>query len=315
MSTTDQRDRATGPASPATGRAPGAPSLLRAVGAAVDPRLTARLRRIRRQDELLAGQLRRGHIAVLGFTPHTGGSTVTALLARICADLRGPRALAVDADPAGGLFHRLGGRPGGTAAEVLLALGIRTPAPGMPIRPGHRWLRRQLTVTQTGPLLLAGDPGAGPAPFTRPGEYAATLPRLRRWFPLLVVDTPKGAASPATWEIVTTADHVVVVGTPDPHSLDWLRQGIGWLVRSTGRSSAGRISCAIVDVRRDGGSAAAQRRSAHEAVRVPVVTIPYDRALARSGPLAWHLVGLETRRCARELAATVATALTIGPVR
>jgi MinD-like ATPase involved in chromosome partitioning or flagellar assembly len=282
-------------------------SVRSAVLRAFDPRLTPHLRTERRQCETLSGQLPAGtSIAVVGDVPQAGRSTVAALLALAFARYHGPRVLAIDAQGAGGLRHRLAGRAAGNTDEVLAALGIRNadPTGPRPVAVGHRWLRQHLSIAEDA-LLLAPDPKAGEAPQLTDVEYTAALRVLRKYVSVVVTDTPvlsNGSIVPA---VVTNADRVVIVGPDDERGPEHIATCLRWISALL----PGPVDGAVVSVLVQRDRRRTRRRAAAlSSAGAPSVILPFDRALQSPTVLHWRDLAFRTQRQALALA----TEVTIG---
>jgi len=194
-------------------------------------------------------------------------------------------------------------------ADVLIALGARTPlrwpaAPTPPSQVGYRWLKQRLALGGAGasPMLLASDPVRAEAPL-RGNEYQKCVRRLRRWFPLILTDTPRAPVAPVLPAVVDTADWFVVVGGADEAGVAAVQQTLYWLrwLRQD-QGAGGRVTCVLIQ---RGEEQAGRFQVSKNFFQEPTFVLPRDHGAGRSDTLVWHLAGPNLKRAIFSVAASV----------
>jgi MinD-like ATPase involved in chromosome partitioning or flagellar assembly len=271
--------------------------------------LTTRIRDERRRYATLRAPVRPGSsIAVISAAPHSGCSTVAALLARAYAEVQGDRVLAVDAAPTAGLTARLATRAG-ALDEVLRTLGIREPAAADGAQPTYRWLRSRLDIAG-GLMVLAPDsPVIAKDPPLTENEYPSVIRRLGRWFPLTITDVDP-AYPELLGSVISTADRILIVATADENGLAWLNRALTWLSGPGGRTlpEGKTLPQVVVSVLVQ----PAPDVMPLFALPTPAFVIPYDDTLRDAGTLSWQGISPLTREAVLDLAAEVAVPLRAG---
>jgi hypothetical protein len=168
------------------------------------PGSAAELARLRRSEIALAGtEPRPMTVVVGGFSPASGASTLTALVARAMAGLAPGRVAVLDADGVRQTQRQRLGAPGGGDMRHLLA----TPEAWRSRRVVDRFLAPARV-----PLLAVAPDGSRSIPLD---QVDLALRLLRRRFPIVIVDLPLSDEWHYEWT-VRTADRVVGIGAPGP---------------------------------------------------------------------------------------------------
>jgi hypothetical protein len=208
---------------------------LRLAARACLPALTVDADRHHEDRRVLAAPDLSASVAVLGVGDPRARACVSALVVQAIAAYQGSRVLALDANRSGGLRPHLTESTQDSLNPVLAGLGVRSrgPRPDQPAT--HRWVRSRLTPCSD-LALLAADPAA-PGPDLTGGECGFALPRLHRWWPLIVTDLPEPGPNNATERAVATADRVILVADQDLADTP-VRRAWQWLCGLMGESAA-----------------------------------------------------------------------------
>jgi Mrp family chromosome partitioning ATPase len=190
-----------------------ASTALRTLTAAVTPRSSGELARLRRGQTQLAGRSPRPMVVVvLGFTPRAGTSTLAALIARLLAALAPGRVAMLDGDGVQQSQRVVLGADDSGDLRALLA----APQAWRSRRAIDRYLA-QASV----PLLTMARDRSWSVPLDHI-DQAVKL--MRRRFPVVIVDLPLVSEVHYEWT-ARAADHVILVGNQGADldsAQDWL---------------------------------------------------------------------------------------------
>jgi MinD-like ATPase involved in chromosome partitioning or flagellar assembly len=254
----------------------------------------------RRQE--LAQRIRRRlsrprQIAVVSLKGGVGVTTVTALLGLTFARHRDDHIVAVDASPdAGTLADRLTGTSDSTVLNLLDeidAVGSLSDVARFTTMAGRLHV-----------LASEQDPALGEE-LTR-AEYEQVCAVLTRFYDLLIIDAGTGIVHAAMEGALSTADSVVIVGSPTVDGVSRASKTLDWLAARNQEERAGNAVIALcagrssdeVDPERLRGYFASRCRA--------VLEIPYDPQLATGGRLDLATQAPATSDAFLELAALLA---------
>ncbi len=155
----------------------------------------------------LAGSSRT--VAVFGAKGGVGATTVTLLAGLLAAEVPGLRPLVVEIAPDGGaIAPQIGVQMGRNARDLLASLTVAH-------RDGLGFVQGFLAVWGRLPVLLAPPVLHGAAPLT-PDDYAALLALVGRHYNLVLLDCGAAVTHPLARFACGVADHLLLVGQPDP---------------------------------------------------------------------------------------------------
>jgi MinD-like ATPase involved in chromosome partitioning or flagellar assembly len=243
-----------------------------ATGGAVNPGIGPAEQRRHELAQRIGRRLARPRqIAVVSLKGGVGVTTVTALLSLTFAGHRGDRVVALDANPdAGTLADRLTGTCDSTVRNLLDEIDDIGSLSDV---------ARFTTVAGRLHVLASEQDPALSEEFTR-AEYEQVRAVLTRFYDLVIVDAGTGIVHHAMEGGLTTADGVVIVGSPTVDGVSRASRTLDWLVA---RGQAERAARAVVALcgGRSSEEVDPQRMREYFASRCrAVVEIPYDPHLA-----------------------------------
>ncbi len=244
-------------------------------------------------------------IAVSSIKGGVGKTTVAACLGLVLAEMRGDRAVALDANPdAGTLADRLTGEVDVTVRQMLNNMtGIRS------------WSDVARYTSLAGRLqVLASeqDPASSDA-FNRV-EYEQVCGVLRRFFNIIITDSGTGLVHSAMEGTLALADSLVIIGAPTVDGASRASKTLDWLI-AHGHRDLVADGVVVLSYDRVSREVDRDRVREHFAARCRgVAEVPHDPHLATGGRIELDALRPATRQAFMEIAALLADRFEFVPV-
>jgi MinD-like ATPase involved in chromosome partitioning or flagellar assembly len=281
-------------------------ALYSATGGFVNPGLGAAELARRELVHRIRSPLSGSHqIAVSSIKGGVGKTTVSACLGLVLAELRGDRAVALDANPdAGTLADRLTGEVEVTVRQMLNNIAT--------IRSWADVARYTSLAGRLQVLASEQDPASSEA-FNRV-EYEQVCAVLRRFFNIIITDSGTGLVHSAMEGTLALADSLVIIGAPTVDGASRASKTLDWLLAHGHRDlvANGVVVLSYDRVSRDVDR---DRVREHFAARCRgVAEVPHDPHLATGGRIDLGALRPATRQAFMEIAALLADRFEFSPV-
>ncbi|MBS1675162.1 MAG: MinD/ParA family protein, partial [Actinobacteria bacterium] len=248
----------------------------------------------------LAGNAR--FVPVLSRKGGVGKTTVTALLGMALADAREDRVIAVDANPDRGTLAERIARTNGKTVRDLVRIREQVQ--------GYHDISAVVSRDATRLDVLASDTDPRVSEAFSDEDYDQVAAVAAHYYSLVLTDTGTGIVHSVMAATLNRANTIVIVAGLSVDEARLASETITWLELN---GYADRVRDAVVVLNQSTPGAPMVRLGeleAHFRTRVgSVLRIPYDPQIAAGSAITFSALQPETRRAARELAATVVEGL------
>ncbi|MEJ1155270.1 MinD/ParA family protein [Microbacterium marmarense] len=273
---------------------------LRRINLGDSKRAKARKELDRRIAAPLAGGAR--FVPVLSRKGGVGKTTVTTLLGMALADARDDRVIAIDANPDRGTLSDRISRPGGKTVRDLVRMSGEVV--------GFNDLSAMVARDETRLDVVASDADPSVSEAFSDTDYRDVARLAAHYYSLVLTDTGTGIVHSVMEATLQAADQLVVVAGLSVDEARLASETLTWL-ETNGYSSQVRNAVVVINSARPGSPVVQlDQLESHFKTRVrAVLRMPYDPHIAAGSAITFRDLEPETRRAARELAATVVEGL------
>ncbi|WP_292703761.1 MinD/ParA family protein [Microbacterium sp. 69-10] len=243
-------------------------------------------------------------VPVLSRKGGVGKTTVTALLGMALADARDDRVIAVDANPdRGTLAERVvGGHTKSVRDLVRAQHDIR----------GFHDISALVARDHTRLDVLASDADPRVSEAFGDADYRDVAAVAAQYYSLVLTDSGTGIVHSVMGATLDLADQIVVVSGLSVDEARLASETLTWL-ETNGHAQLAREAIVVLNQSTPGTPLVRlSELEAHFSTRAKhVLRIPYDPQIAGGGPIDFTSLQPETRRAAREIAATLVEGLRV----
>lgn len=243
-------------------------------------------------------------VPVLSRKGGVGKTTVTALLGMALADARDDRVIAVDANPdRGTLAERVvGGHTKSVRDLVRAQHDIR----------GFHDISALVARDHTRLDVLASDADPRVSEAFGDADYRDVAAVAAQYYSLVLTDSGTGIVHSVMGATLDLADQIVVVSGLSVDEARLASETLTWL-ETNGHAQLAREAIVVLNQSTPGTPLVRlSELEAHFSTRAKhVLRIPYDPQIAGGGPIDFASLQPETRRAAREIAATLVEGLRV----
>lgn len=241
-------------------------------------------------------------IPVLSRKGGVGKTTVTALLGMALADARDDRVIAVDANPdRGTLAERVVGSHAKSVRDLVRAQhDIR----------GFHDISALVARDETRLDVLASDADPRVSEAFGDADYRDVAAVAAQYYSIVLTDSGTGIVHSVMGATLDLADQLVIVSGLSVDEARLASETLTWL-ETNGHAQLARDAIVVLNQSASGTPLVRLGElEAHFATRAKhVLRIPYDPQIAGGGPIDFASLQPETRRAAREIAATLVEGL------
>lgn len=261
-------------------------------------------------DQRIAAPMTGGarFVPVLSRKGGVGKTTITTLLGMALADARDDRVIAVDANPdRGTLADRVGRASGKTVRDLVRASADVH---------GFNDISQIVSRDETRLDILASETDPHVSEAFSDEDYHEVAEIAAHFYSIVLTDTGTGIVHSVMEATLERADDLVLVAGLSVDEARLASETLTWL-ETNGFAEQARRAVVVLNTSRPGAALVrASELEAHFGTRVrAVVLMPYDAHIASGSKISFRELQPETRKAARELAATVVEGLRVPPVR
>ncbi|MEV8268039.1 AAA family ATPase [Microbacterium sp. NPDC076911] len=273
---------------------------LRRINLGDSKRAKARKELDRRIAAPLAGGAR--FVPVLSRKGGVGKTTVTTLLGMALADARDDRVIAIDANPDRGTLSDRISRAGGKTVRDLVRMSGEVV--------GFNDLSAMVARDETRLDVVASDADPSVSEAFSDTDYRDVAKLAAHYYSLVLTDTGTGIVHSVMEATLQAADQLVIVAGLSVDEARLASETLTWL-ETNGYSPQVRNAVVVINSARPGSPVVQlDRLESHFKTRVrTVLRMPYDPHIAAGSAITFRDLDPETRRAARELAASVVEGL------
>lgn len=243
-------------------------------------------------------------VPVLSRKGGVGKTTITTLLGMALADARDDRIIAVDANPdRGTLADRVGRASGKTVRDL-----VNTRADIH----GFNDISQIVARDETRLDILASDADPHVSEAFSDEDYQQVADIAAHFYSIVLTDTGTGIVHSVMEATLERADDIVIVAGLSIDEARLASETLTWL-ETNGFADQARRAIVVLNTSRPGAALVrASELEAHFQSRVrAVVRMPYDPHIASGSTMSFRELQAETRKAARDLAATVVEGLRV----
>lgn len=241
-------------------------------------------------------------VPVLSRKGGVGKTTVTALLGMALADARDDRVIAVDANPdRGTLAERVVGSQSKSVRDMVRAQDdIR----------GFHDITALVARDETRLDVLASDSDPRVSEAFGDADYRDVAAIAAQYYSLVLTDSGTGIVHSVMGATLDLADQLIIVSGLSVDEARLASETLTWL-ETNGHADLARGAIVVLNQSTPGAPLVRlSELESHFSTRAKhVLRIPYDTQIAGGGPIDFSRLQPETRRAAREIAATLVESL------